>query len=130
MLSGADEDAPQTLGAPRPAYGHSKDGRDELQQGLRSLGVRGDGGIPRRIGGRAGTRRDRGAPPGALEEGLALGVEGGRGIVADRKASRRRTLGGWLAPKLDLGTLVPRTCAVRQELEAWGRQPICAYLSI
>src|ERR671932_22484 len=29
-LYGAYADAPQTPGAPRPAYGHSKDGRDDL----------------------------------------------------------------------------------------------------
>src|SRR5262249_41816738 len=45
-LYGAYEDEPQTLGAPRPAYGHSKDGRDDLKQVLLSLGVSGDGGIP------------------------------------------------------------------------------------
>jgi transposase len=43
-LYGAYEDAPQTPGAPRPAYGHSKDGRHELKQVLLSLGVSGDGG--------------------------------------------------------------------------------------
>ena len=43
---GAYANAPQTPGAPRPAYGHSKDGRDDLQQVLLSLGVTGDGGIP------------------------------------------------------------------------------------
>src|SRR5436305_14553812 len=31
-LYGAYADEPQTLGAPRPAYGHSKDGRDALKQ--------------------------------------------------------------------------------------------------
>jgi transposase len=45
-LYGAYEDEPQTLGAPRPAYGHSKDGRDDLKQVLLSLGVNGDGGCP------------------------------------------------------------------------------------
>ena len=43
---GAAAAAPQPPGAPRPAYGQSTDGRDALKQGLRSLGVRGDGGIP------------------------------------------------------------------------------------
>src|ERR1700757_3919316 len=33
-LYGAYADAPQTPGAPRPAYGHSKDGRDDLTQVL------------------------------------------------------------------------------------------------
>ena len=33
----------------RPAYGHSKDGHDELKQVLLSLGVRSDG-LPLRVG--------------------------------------------------------------------------------
>jgi transposase len=45
-LYGAYEDEPQTPGAPRPAYGHSKDGRNDLKQVLLSLGVSGDGGVP------------------------------------------------------------------------------------
>src|SRR2546429_6527122 len=45
-LYGAYEDDPQTPGAPRPAYGHSKDGRDDLKQVLLSIGVSGDGGLP------------------------------------------------------------------------------------
>jgi transposase len=57
-LYGVYADAPQTPGAPRPAYGHSKDGRDDLKQGLLSLGVSGDGGLPRRVGVRDGNRRD------------------------------------------------------------------------
>src|SRR5215211_71584 len=74
---------------PRPAYGHSKDGRDDLKQVLLSLGVSNDG---------------------------------VRGIVADSKAYCKRTLGLCLEQRLGLITLVPRTCAVRQELEAWGQQ--------
>jgi transposase len=58
----------------------------------------------------------------AIEECLALGLEGVRGIVADSKAYSRRTLGVCLEHKVDLITLVPRTCAIRQALEAWGRQ--------
>jgi hypothetical protein len=50
------------------------------------------------------------------------GLEGVRGSVADSKASSRRTLGLCLEHGLGLVTLVPRTCAVRQELEAWGGQ--------
>ena len=38
------------------------------------------------------------------------------------KAYSRRTLGVCLEHKVDLITLVPRTCAVRQALEAWGQQ--------
>src|SRR2546425_3672947 len=40
-LYGAYADDPQTPGAPRPAYGHSTDGRADLKQVLRSLGVSG-----------------------------------------------------------------------------------------
>jgi transposase len=121
-LYGAYADEPQTPGAPRPAYGHSKDGRDDLKQVLLSLGVSGDGGIPLRVGLRDGNRSDSVETPGAIEECLALGLEGVRGIVADSKAYSRRTLGVCLEHKIDLVTLVPRTCAVRQELEAWGRE--------
>jgi transposase len=121
-LYGAYEDEPQTPGAPRPAYGHSKDGRDDLKQVLLSLGVSGDGGIPLRLGVRDGNHSDSVETPVAIEECLALGLEGMRGIVADSKAYSRRTLGVCLEQKVALITLVPRTCAVRQELEAWGRQ--------
>src|ERR687885_2157893 len=37
------------------------------------------------------------------------------------KPNSRRTLGLCLEHQVNLVTLVPRTCAVRQELEAWGR---------
>jgi transposase len=120
-LYGAYEDDSQPPGAPRPAYGQSKDGRDDLKQVLLSLGVSGDGGIPIRVGLRDGNRSDSVETPVAIEECLALGLEGVRGIVADSKAYSRRTLGVCLEHKIDLVTLVPRTCAVRQELEAWGR---------
>ena len=124
-LYGAYADEPKTPGAPRPAYGHSKDGRDDLKQVLLSLGVSGDGGIPVRLGMRDGNRSESVETPVAIEECLALGCEGVRGIVADSKASSRRTLGLCLEHGLGLITLVPRTCAVRQELEAWGqRQPV------
>jgi len=43
-------------------------------------------------------------------------------MVADRKAYGKRTLGLCLEQRVGLITLVPRTCAVRQELEAWGQQ--------
>jgi transposase len=85
-LYGAYEDEPQKPGAPRPAYGQSKDGRDDLKQVLLSLGVSGDGGIPLRLGVREGNRSDSGETPLAIEECLALGLEGVRGIVADSKA--------------------------------------------
>jgi len=121
-LYGAYEDEPQAPGAPRPAYGHSKDGRDDLKQVLLSLGVSGDGGLPLRLGMRDGNTSDSVETPVAIEECLALGLEGVQGIVADSKAYSRRTLGLCLEKGLGLVTLVPRTCAVRQALEAWGQQ--------
>ena len=57
----------------------------------------------------------------AIEECLALGLDGVRGIVVDSKGDSRRTLGLCLDRRLGFVTLVPRTCAVRQELEAWGQ---------
>jgi hypothetical protein len=45
-----------------------------------------------------------------------------RGLVADSKASCTRTLGLCLEKRVGLITLVPRTCAVRQELATWGQQ--------
>jgi Domain of unknown function (DUF4277) len=72
-LYGAYADAPQSPGAPPPAYGHSKEGRDDLQQVLLSLGGRGEGGLPLRLGRRAGKRSDRVETPLAIEEWLALG---------------------------------------------------------
>jgi len=122
LLYGAYEDEPTSPVAPRPAYGHSTDGRDDLKQVLLSLGVSGDGGIPLRVGIRDGNRSDSVETPLAIEECLALGLEGVRGIVADSKAYSRRTLGVCLAQGIGLVTLVPRTCAVRHELEAWGQQ--------
>src|ERR687886_647283 len=121
-LYGAYADEPQRARAPRPAYGHSKDGRDDLKQVLLSLGVSGDGGLPLRVGVRDGNRSDSVETPVAIEECLALGLEGVHGIVADSKAYSRRTLGLCLERQIGLVTLVPRTCAVRQDLEAWGGQ--------
>jgi transposase len=121
-LYGAYADEPTTPGAPRPAYGHSKDGREDLKQVLLSLGVSGDGGLPLRMGVRDGNTSDSVETPVAIEECLALGLEGVQGIVADSKAYSRRTLGLCLEKGLGLVTLVPRTCAVRQALEAWGQQ--------
>jgi len=129
-LYGAYADDLQTLGAPRPAYGHSKDGRDDLKQVLLSLGVSGDGGIPLRVGIRDGNRSDSVETPLAIEECLALGLEGMRGIVADSKAYSRRTLGLCLEHKIDLVTLGPRTCAIRQALEAWGQQQLALPLLV
>ena len=106
---------------PRPAYGHSKDGRDDLKQVLLSLGVSSEG-LPLRLGVRDGNTSDSTETPGASEECLALGLDGVRGIVADSKAYCKRTLGLCLERQVGLITWVPRTCAVRQELEAWGQQ--------
>jgi len=111
----------QGLVPPRPAYGHSKDGRDDLKQVLLSLGVS-SAGLPLRLGVRDGNTSDRPETPVAIEECLALGLEGVRGIVADRKAYCTRTLGLCLEQRGGLMTWVPHTCAVRQELEAWGQQ--------
>jgi transposase len=110
------------LVAPRPAHGYSKDGRPDLKQVLLSLGVSGDGGLPLRLGLRDGNTSDSTETPVALEECLALELEGIRGIVADSKAYSQRTLGLCLEKRIGLVTRVPRTCAVRQELEAWGQQ--------
>jgi transposase len=121
-LYGAYADEPKSPEAPRPAYGHSKDGRDDLKQVLLSLGVNGDGGLPLRVGLRDGNHSDSVETPLAIEECLALGLDGVRGIIADSKAYSRRTLGLCLEQRLGLVTLVPRTCAVRQALEAWEQQ--------
>jgi transposase len=108
--------------APRPAYGYSKDGRNDLKQVLLSLAVNGNGGVPLRLGIRDGNTSDSTEQPVAIEECLALGLEGVLGIVADSKAYSQRTLGLCIEKRIGLVTLVPRTCAVRQELEAWGQQ--------
>ena len=52
---------------PRPAYGHSKDGRDDLKQVLVSLGVSSDG-LPLRLGVRNGNTSDRLDTPRSLSE--------------------------------------------------------------
>jgi transposase len=85
-LYGAYEDEPQPPGAPRPAYGQSKDRRSDLKQVLLSLGVSGDGGLPLRLGIRDGNTSDSVETPVAIEECLALGLQGVHGIVADSKA--------------------------------------------
>jgi transposase len=108
--------------APRPAHGYSKDGRPDLKQVLLSLGGSGDGGLPLRLGLRAGNTSESTEPPIAIEECLALGLQGVRGIVADSKAYRQRPLGLCLERQIGFVTRVPRPCAIRQELEAWGQQ--------
>ena len=77
--------APESPIPPRPAYGHSKDGRDALKQVLLSLGGSSDG-LPLRMGVRDGNTSDSPETPVAIEECLALGLDGVRGIVADSKA--------------------------------------------
>ena len=79
-LYGIYEDEPKADGAPRPAYGHSKDGRADLKQVLLSLG--GDGGIPCALACGMATAGDSVETPRAIEECLALGLDGVRGIVA------------------------------------------------
>ena len=120
-LYGAYEEVATDPAAPRPAYGHSKDGRGDLKQVLLSLGVSGDGGIPLRMGLRDGNTSDSVEVPHAIEASLALGLDGVKGIVADSKAYSQRTLGLGLEQQVGLVTLVPHTCAIRQEVEAWGR---------
>jgi transposase len=112
-------DAPEV---PRPAFGHSKDNRPDLKQVVLSLGVSSEGGLPLRLGIRDGNTSDSTETPIALEECLALGLDGLVGIVADSKAYSQRTLGLCREKAIGLVTLVPRTCGVRQELEAWGQQ--------
>jgi transposase len=120
-LYGAYEEVAQDPAAPRPSYGHSKAGRGDLKQVLLSLGVSGDGGLPLRMGLRDGNMSDSLDVPCAIEESLALGLDGVKGIVADSKAYSQRTLGLCLEQQVGLVTLVPRTCAMRQEVEEWGR---------
>ena len=86
VLYGAYEAEPSLPGAPRPAYGPRKDRRGELKQVLLRLGVSGDGGLPLRRGLRDGNTSDRVETPVAIAEGLALGLEGVHGIVADSQA--------------------------------------------
>jgi transposase len=88
---------------------------------LLSLGVSSEG-LPLRMGLRDGNTSDSTETPVAIEEWLALGLDGVRGIVADSKAYCKRTLGLCLERGVGLITLVPRTCAVRQEVETWGQQ--------
>jgi hypothetical protein len=66
-LYGAYADAPKAPEAPRPAYGHSKEGRDDRKQVLWRRGVSGAGGLPRRVGLRDGNRRDRVETPLAMQ---------------------------------------------------------------
>jgi transposase len=121
-LYGAYEAAAAGPEAPRPAYGHNKDGRPDLKQVLLSLGVSGDGGLPLRMGLCDGNTSDSVDVRQAIQDSLALGLAGIKGIVADSKAYSQRTLGLCVEQQVGLVTLVPRTCAIRQEVEAWGQQ--------
>jgi hypothetical protein len=80
-----------------------------------SLGVSGDGGLPLRMGLRDGNTSDRVEVPQAIEESLALGLGGFKGIVADSKASSQRTLGLCLEQQVGLVTFHARGTS-RQEL--------------
>jgi transposase len=108
--------------APRPAHGYNKDGHPDLKQVLLSLGGGGDGALPLRLGIRDGQTSESTETPVAIEECLALGLQGVIGLVADSTAYSQRTLGLCLEKQIGLVTRVPRTCAIRQELETWGRQ--------
>jgi transposase len=55
---------------------------------------------------------------------LALNLDGLQGMVADSKAYTQRTLGLCLETGMGLVTLVPRTCGIRQEVEAWGQRQV------
>jgi transposase len=72
--------------APRPAYGQSKEGRNDLKQVVLSLGVSGAGGLPLRLGSRDGKTSESTDNPVAIEACLALGLQDVMGIVADRTA--------------------------------------------
>jgi transposase len=121
-LYGAYADVSSANHAPRPAYGHNQDGRGDLKQVLLSLGVSGDGGVPVRMGLRDGNTSDSVEGPQAITESLALGLSGFKGMVADSKAYSQRTLGLCREQGVGLVTLVPRTCVIRQEVEAWGQK--------
>ena len=87
-LYGAYEEAARPgegLVPPRPAYGPSPDGREDRKHVRLRRGVSRDG-LPRRMGLRDGHPSDRTETPVALEACVALGLDGGRGIVADSQA--------------------------------------------
>jgi hypothetical protein len=122
-LYGADEAAARPGAGPvppRPGYGPSQDGHDDRTQVLLRLGVSGEG-LPLRLGVRDGHTSDRTETPVAIAACWALGLDGVRGLVADRKAYGPRPRGWCLEKRVGLITLVPRTCAVRQAWETWGQ---------
>jgi transposase len=62
--------------------------------------------------------------PRAIEQCVAFNLEGLQGLVADSKAYTQRTLGLCLESGMGLVTLVPHTCGIRQEVEAWGQRQV------
>jgi transposase len=87
-LYGASEEEArpvQGLVPPRPASGHSTDGRDDRKHVLLRLGGSRDG-LPLRMGLRDGHTSDSPETPRAIEACVALGLDGVRGMVADSKA--------------------------------------------
>jgi len=72
---------------PRPAYGHSQDGRDDLKQVLLRLGVSSEG-LPIRLGVRDGNTSDSTETPVAIEECVALGLDGVVSQILLRKSCR------------------------------------------
>jgi len=123
-LYGAYESSRESAQGPRPAYGYSKDGRSDLKQVLLSLGVSGDAGLPLRMGLHDGNTSDSVDVPRAIQQSVALNLDGLQGLVADSKAYTQRTLGLCLETGMGLVTLVPRTCSIRQEVEAWGQRQV------
>ena len=91
-LYGAYADAPKIPGAPRPAYGHSKDGRDDRKQVLLSLGVSGDGGLPRRLGVRDGNRSASVETPVAIRSYAAALTRSSAGKTTREPRRMRRRL--------------------------------------
>jgi hypothetical protein len=132
-LEGAEEEATRQDGQgpqapagpvpPRPASGHSQEGHDARTQVRWSLGVSSDGGVPLRLGVRDGNTRESPETPGAIAACLALGRAGRCGLGADRNAYGQRPWGLGLEKRVGRITLVPRPCAVRQALAAWGPPP-------
>ena len=117
---------------PRPAYGHSKDGRDDLKQVLLSLGVSSDGGLPLRVGLRDGNTSDSTETPVAIEECLALGLEGmqnkvphyfaqGRGPYGTRRIKYLLAKEGYVVSRRRIGRLLPQAglrCKTRRKCKA------------
>jgi transposase len=71
-----------------------------------------------------GNQSDSVDVPEAIEQSVGFHLDGLHGIVADSKAYTQRTLGLCLETGMGLVTLVPRTCAIRQDVERWGQQQV------